>query len=199
MVKISKNQYLAGLALLVALVLAFFPTSDFISKPYVLNTFLKQQHENRAGLFTVSPFEAAQFYSNDQAHGFWLDVRDPQEFSKSHLKIAVNQTLSQLVNTKWNPDDLILIYGNNTKDAQEAVAYLRQVKNARAFAIKGGFPAVKKYLVDPIGIAITNQFSDKNLTTLVELRNKISGEKISPEEMLKKLKSSKPKAIKEGC
>lgn len=198
--KISKNYYLIGLGVVLAAILAFFPTSEFIHQPYVLNTFLKQQHHNLAGIYTISPFEAAKFYSDDQqGNCYWLDVRDTSEFSKSHLKVAINQTLSQLKNTVWKPNDMILIYGNNTKEAQDAVAYLRQVKNARAFAIKGGFEAVKKYLIDPIGIAVTNQFSDKQLTSLIELRSEISGEKVSPQEMLKKLKSSKKKTVREGC
>ncbi len=199
MIKLSKQHYVISLALLAALILAFFPTTAFISRPYMLNTQLSQQHENLTGLFTITPFKAAQYYSYKQKKAFWIDVRDAEQFSKSHLKIAVHQTLSQLENTQWNPDDLILIYGNNTRDAQEAVAYLRQVKNARAFAVVGGFPAVKKYLIDPIGISVTNRLSDKSLTTLIELRNKLSGENVSPEQMLKNLKSSKSKAIREGC
>ncbi len=91
------------------------------------------------------------------------------------------------------------MYGTNTEEAQDAAAYLRQVKNARAFAVIGGFDAVKKYLMDPIGISITNQFSDKDLTNLIEIRGKLSGEKTSADQVLKKLKSSKSKTIREGC
>ncbi len=199
MFKLSKKHTVIGLAMLAALVLAFFPTSFFMGKPYVLDTHLKQQQYNKAGLFTITPFEAAKFYSYDQEKCYWIDLRNPSEFSESHLKIAVNQSLKQLENMKWKPDDLILIYGNDTEDAQEATAYLRQVENVRAFAIEGGFTAVKKYLIDPLSISVTNQFSDKDLTNLIELRNKLSGENISPTEMLKTLKSSKPKAIREGC
>ena len=199
MVKLSKNHYLIGLGVILALILAFFPTSDFIHKPYVLDTFLKQQNHNLAGLYTVSPFDAAKFYVDDQSDSYWIDVRSAGEFSQAHLKIAVNQTLKQLESTTWKPNDLILIYGNTTRDAQEAAAYLRQDKNARAFAVKGGYSAIKKYLIDPIGISVTNQFSDKQLTRLVELRNDISGEKATPEDVLKKLKSSKKKAVREGC
>ena len=199
MVKISGKQLTVSIALFVALILAFFPTSAFINSPFILNTHMKQQHYNAAGIFTVTPFEAARFYSNDQANCYWIDVRNETEFTKSHLKIAVNRTLKELSNTGWQPDDLILIYGDSTGDAQDAVAYLRQVKNARAFAVEGGFRDVKKYLMDPIGISVTNQFSDQDLTKLIEARNKISGEKISPDQLLNKLKSSKSKAAREGC
>ncbi len=195
----SKKYSVVGLSLFAALILAFFPTSDFISNAFVVDSHVKQQHFNESGIFTISAFEAAQYYSYDQSNCFWIDLRNQKDFSKSHLKVAVNQTLKQLQNSRWNPDDLIIVYGNNTGDAQEAAAYLRQVKNARAFAVKGGFNAVKKYLIQPIGISVTNQLSDKELRTLVELRNKLSGENVSPEQMLQKLKSSKPKALREGC
>lgn len=198
MIKISKKYSVVGLALFVALLLALFPTSSFISNPFVVDAQLKQQHFNETGIFTVSPFEAAQYYSYDQSKCYWIDLRDAKDFSRSHLKIALNQTLKQLQSSSWNPDNLIIVYGNNTGDAQEAVAFLRQVKNARAFAVKGGYDAVKKYLINPIGISITNQLSDKDLQTLVELRNKISGEKGSPGQTLD-LKGSKSKALREGC
>lgn len=199
MIKISKKHSVVVLALFIAFILAFFPTSAFISKPYIVDSHVGQQHYNEAGIFTITPFEAAQYYSYQQSKCFWIDVRDEKDFSKSHLKPALNESLKQLENSQWNPDDLVLIYGNNTKEAQDAAAYLRQVKNARAFAIKGGFSSVKKYLIAPIGLSITNQFSNEQLTNLIELRNKLSGEKVSPDELLKKLKSSRSKAIREGC
>lgn len=199
MIKITGKHYVVGLGLLLALFIAFFSTTDFIKKPFIVDSYLKQQHFNEAGIFTVSPFEAAKFFSSDSANCFWVDVRSAADYSKSHLKIAVNQTLSQLENTQWNPGDLILIYGKNTRDAQDAAAYLRQAKNARAFAIKGGFPEVKKYLIDPIGISITSKYSDSKLSDLIVLRNKLSGENVSPEQMMKNLKSGKKKTAREGC
>ncbi|MEJ2613885.1 MAG: rhodanese-like domain-containing protein [Ignavibacteriaceae bacterium] len=189
MIKLSAKNIVVVVGLFVALILAFFPTSYFISKPYIVDSYFNQQRFNEAGIFTITPFEAAKFYSYDQSKCFWIDLRSPEDYSKSHLKTALNQTLNQLENSIWNP----------TKEAQDAAAYLRQVKNARAFAIDGGFNAVKKYLIAPIGISITNQFSDKDLTNLIEIRGKLSGEKTSADQVLKKLKSSKSKAIREGC
>ncbi len=199
MIKLNKKYSLVGLGLFIALLLAFFPTSSFINNPFVVDAQLKQQHYNETGIFTISPIEAAKYYSYNNANCYWIDVRDAKEFTKEHLKPAINQDIAQLQNSSWNPDDLILIYGNNTKDAQEAVALLRQVKNARAYAVKGGFQAIKEYLIDPIGLTITSQLSDKDLNTLMELRSKLSGEKISTNQLLEKSKGGKQATIKEGC
>ncbi len=199
MIKISKKYSIIGAALLIAVLLAFFPTSSFIASQFTVDAQLKQQHYNEAGIFTITPFEAANYYSFNQNKCFWIDLRSANDFSKSHLKPAVNQTLKGLQNTRWNPDDLIIVYGNSTIQAQEAVAYLRQVANARAFAVKGGFKAVQKFLMNPIDISVTNQLSDKQLQDLVELRNKISGENVSPAQVMKKLKSSKSASVREGC
>lgn len=199
MIKLNRKSSLVGLGLLIAILLAFFPTSSFIKNPFVVEGQLKQQHFNEAGIFTIFPFDAANFYSYDQTKCYWIDLRDSKEFSKSHLKAAINQTFDQLQNSSWNADDLVLVYGNNTSDAQNAVAYLRQVKNTRAYAIKGGYDAVKKYLIDPIGITITSQMSDKDLQTLLELRNKLSGNKVSQAQSIENLKSGKSKAVREGC
>jgi|YelNatPaOPRAMG01_1025707.scaffolds.fasta_scaffold00153_24 rhodanese-related sulfurtransferase len=199
MIKLSKKNYLVGFGLVIAVILAFFPTSAFIKNPFVVHTNLKQQYFNETGIFSVSPFEAGKYFYYNQSKCYWIDVRDAKEFAKSHLKPAINQTLDQLKNSSWNPDDVLLVYGNNTNDAQEAVAYLRQVNGARAFAILGGFHAVKKYLIDPINISVTNQYSDKNLESLMEIRNKISGQKISPSQLIDQMKSNKSSAIKEGC
>lgn len=195
----SKKSSVVSLGILLALMLALFPTSDFLTKPYVVDSHVKQQHYNEVGMYTVSPYKAAQYFSYDQSNCIWLDVRDAKKFEKSHLKVALNQTLSQLQYSVWSPNDLIIVYGNNTEDSQAAAAYLRQAKNARAFAVKGGFEAVKTYLIQPIGLSITNQLSDAQLKTLVLLRNKLTGENVSPEQMLQKMKSSKPKALREGC
>ncbi|MGA9291301.1 MAG: rhodanese-like domain-containing protein [Ignavibacteriaceae bacterium] len=199
MFKLSVKNVIVGIGLFVALILAFFPTSYFINKPYIVDTYFNQQRFNEAGIFTITPYEAEKFYSYDQSKCFWIDLRNSEVFSKSHLKAALNQNMNQLENSIWNPDDLILVYGTDTKEAQDAAAFLRQVKNARAFAVEGGFNSVKKYLIAPIGISITNQFSDKDLTNLIEIRSKLSGEKTSADQVLKKLKSSKSKAIREGC
>jgi rhodanese-related sulfurtransferase len=199
MFRLSKQSYVVGAALIFALIMAFFPTTSFIKSPFTVNAELKQQNINETGIFTVSPIEAAKYFSYDQSKCFWIDLRHPIDYKKSHLKIALNQTFKQLQSSSWNPDDLILVYGYSTDDAQEAVAYLRQVKNARAFAIKGGFDATKKYLIDPIDISITNELSDQDLQILIDLRNRISGEKVSSDQLLDKLKSSKSKSIREGC
>jgi len=199
MIKLNKKYSLVGLGLFIALLLALFPTSSFINNPFVVDAQLKQQHYNETGIFTISPIEAAKYYSYNNTNCYWIDVRDAKEFTKEHLKPAINQDIAQLQNSDWNPDDLILVYGNNTKDAQEAVALLRQIKDARAFAIKGGFPAIKEYLINPLGLTITSQLSDKDINTLMELRSKLSGEKISANQLLDKPKGSKQAAIKEGC
>ena len=199
MAKLSMKNIIVGIGLFVALIFAFFPTSYFINKPYIVDTYFNQQHYNETGLFTITPYEAAKFYSYDQSKCFWIDLRSAEDYSKSHLKAALNQNMNQLQNSTWNPDDLILVYGTDTREAQDAAAYLRQVKNARVFAVEGGFDAVKKYLIAPIGISVTNEFSDKDLTNLIEIRGKLSGEKTSADQVLKKLKSSKSKTIREGC
>lgn len=199
MIKISKNQVLIIIALLLALVMAFFPTSEFIKPSYIIDTQLKQQHFNEAGIFTVSPFEAAKYFSNSQSRCFWIDLRDVKEFEQSHLKLAINETMKQLENSSFYPDDVVLVYANNTEEAQNAVAYLRQVSNVRAFAIKGGFSAVKEYLIDPIGLSVSNKYSDKDLEALLQVRNKISGEKGSSAQSLESLKGKKSTSIREGC
>lgn len=199
MIKLSKQSYVVIIALFIAFVFAFFPTSYFVKNQFTLNSNIKQQYFNEAGIYTISPFQAAEFYSNDPQKSIWIDLRDTADYSKSHLKVSINQSFSQLKSTTWQPDDLILIYGKNTQDAQEAVAYLRQVKNARAFAIKGGFNSVRRYLIDPVDIAISNQLSDIDLQRLLELRNELSGDKASVDELMNKLKSSKSKSIREGC
>ena len=199
MFKLSKQVYIVGAAILIAIIMAFFPTASFIRNPFVVDAKLKQQHINETGIFTVSPVVAAQYYSSDQSKCFWIDLRQPADFEKSHLKIALNQSFKQLKNTGWKPDDLIIIYGYSTDDAQVAVAYFRQVLNARAFAVKGGYDGLKKYLIDPADISITNELSDQELQTLLYLRSKISGEKVSPDQVLDKFKSSKSKVIREGC
>lgn len=199
MFKLNKKYSVIGLGLFIAFVLALFPTSSFISKPYRVDSLLKQQDYNKIGLYTITPFEAAKFYSYEQSNCFWIDIRNQNEFSKDHLPIALNQTLNQLEESKWNANNLILVYGNNTYDAQEGVAILRQIVNARAFAIKGGFNAVKKYLISPIGIDIISNFDDKNLETLINVRNLLSGQKTSPDQLLENLKKSKASGMKEGC
>jgi rhodanese-related sulfurtransferase len=199
MIKISKKQITVSLALIVALILAFFPTSGFVSNSFVVDSHLKQQPYNNAGLFTITSFEATKYYGGYQSTCYWLDIRDASDFSSSHLSVAVNKTMTQLKNTTWNPDDLILIYGNNTEDAQHAASYLRQVQNARAFAIEGGYTSIKKYLVDPIGLTILNQFSESDLSTLLEVRKKLYGKETSAEKSIEKPKIVKSKTLREGC
>lgn len=199
MTRLTKKYSLVVMGLFITLILAFFPSSSFIKNPFVVDAQLKQQHYNETGLFTVSPFEAAQYYSYNRANSIWIDIRDAKSFEKEHLKPALNQSMSKLNNSNWSPNDLLLVYGNNTNDAQQVVAYLRQVVNARAFAVKGGFRAVKKYLIDPIDISITNQFNDKDLSSLMENRSKLSGDSSASGQTINKFKSSKSKAIREGC
>ncbi len=199
MIKISKKTSIVGLALLAAFFLAFFPTSSFISSHYVVFAKMKQQTYDKVGQFTVSPFEAAKYYSYQPGNCYWIDIRDANQFNDSHLPNAINQPLKQLKNTQWTANDLVIIYGNNTGNAQEAAALLRQKLNARAFAVKGGFAAVKKYLMDPIGISITAKFNDTNLEKLMEVRDQLSGKNGSSKQLLEKLKSGKKKAIREGC
>lgn len=199
MMKLTKKKTLVLIGLFIALIMAFFPSTSFIRNPFEVDAQLKQQHYNETGLFTVSPFEAARYYSYNSANCFWIDIRDAKSFAKSHLKPALNQSIKQLKSLSWNPGDLIIVYGNNTDDAQLAVAMLRQVVNARAFAVKGGFSAVKQYLIDPVDISITNQFDDEDLGKLMEARNKISGDSTSAAGSINNFKSTKSKAIREGC
>lgn len=199
MMKITKKKFIVVLGLFIALILAFFPSSSFIRNPFVVDAQLKQQHYNETGLFTISPYEAAQYYTNSSSNCFWIDLRDAKSFASDHLKPAMNESFNQIKNLSWNPGDIIIVYGDNTEDAQQAVALLRQVVNARAFAVKGGFSAVKRYLIDPVDISITNQFNDEEFGKLMDARNKISGDSTSTSDSVNKFKSTKSKAIREGC
>ena len=202
MLKIKKIYFkysLIGLGLLIAFIMALFPTASFIGKPYIVYTLWKQQDYNRVGIYTATPFEAAKFYSYDQPNCFWIDTRDAILFSRGHLPVAINQTIKQLQGTVWKPNDLILVYGDSTRDAQEAVALLRQINNARAFAIEGGFQAVKKYLIDSLSVDVISEYDNNNLKTLINVRNLLSGQKTSSDQLLENLKKSKASAIKEGC
>lgn len=202
MFKIKKIYFkysLVALALLIAFFMALFPTSSFIGKPYIVDTLWKQQDYNRVGIYTVSPFEAAKFYSYHQSNCFWIDTRDAKLFSEDHLPIAINETIKQLQSTIWRPNDLILVYGDSTKDAQETVALLRQINNARAFAIEGGFKAVKKYLIDSLTVDIISEYDNKNLETLISVRNILSGKKTSSDQLLEQMKKNKNSNLREGC
>ncbi len=137
--KIPIRYLLVSAGLIISLLLAFFPSSSFLQEPFVLFGRLGQQPYNEAGLFTVTPYQAVKYFSYHPQKCVWLDVRSLEKYNKEHLQSALNQNISQLKNTLWNPDDLILVYGDNTEDAQEAIAMLRQINNARAFAVKGGF------------------------------------------------------------
>lgn len=202
MLKIKKIYFkysLVGLGLLIAFFMALFPTSSFIGKPYIVDTLWKQQDYDRVGIYTVTPFEAAKFYSYDQPNCFWIDTRDAKLFSKEHLPVAINQTIKQLQGTIWKPNDLILVYGDSTKDAQETVALLRQINNARAFAIEGGFKAVKKYLIDSLTVDIISEYDNKNLESLINVRNILSGQKTSSDQLLEQMKKNKSSNLREGC
>ena len=196
--KISKKNLLVGFGLFCAAVIAMYPTSSFISKGYTIDTNMKQQNYNWAGLFTITPFDAAKYYYDNPSDCYWVDVRDTAEFHKAHLKPAVNFSLKQLKNIDWKPEDLILVYSTDTGNAQDIVAFLRQVKNAQAFAVEGGFKDINKFLIQPINLSILSQMDDQKLQELVNYRSKLSNQQI-PAQSLDELKSTKTKAIREGC
>ena len=208
MISKTTQKILVGFGVFLALIMAFFPTSSFLpqSQAVVLSN-LKQQPYNEVGLYEISPFRAAEFYYYQPQFCTWIDIRDAQKYNAEHLSFATNMSITELEQMDWPAEKVLLIIGENTADAVQTVAELRQLKNVRAFAVQGGFSAVKKYLVNPITLDWSSKLSDQQLHQYREYRHALAGQliqngTISVEKTVTPVKRKiKPKAetAEEGC
>jgi len=190
-----------GLAVFLSVVMAFFLTDSFIeSDHFSVMGAVKQQQYNNVGLFEVSPLKAAQYYYFQSNSCTWIDIRQAESYKTDHLTFAENKDFNSLKKSDWDPAQFLLVFGDNDFRVKQAVAMLRQVKNARAFAVLGGYSYVKKVLSAPIDFELEANLSAEQLAELKVYREKLTGEKAKPIESQKKTITPIPAAEEdEGC
>ncbi len=209
MISKKTQNILMGIGLLITLVMAFFPTSSFLteSKAVVMSQ-LKQQPYNEVGLYEISPLRAAEFYYYQSSSCLWIDLRDGQQYTVEHLSFADNMDMNTIEQTDWPAGQVLLLFGKNTIDAVQAVAELRQLYNLRAFAVQGGFAAVKNELVNPLTLELSSKLSVQQMEQINEYRQAIAGQiirggkttqQVVRSAPIKRKVKQKTETVDEGC
>jgi rhodanese-related sulfurtransferase len=192
----SWKTYVISAGMMLAVVMALFPNSAFLmaQEGYPAAEF-KQQHSNPVGDVIISPKRAARFAHFQPDKVIWVDCRSAKTFAEGSVPNAQNIKAEKVLNTKWTPEQIILLVGNDSKEVANLVYQLRSDKNVRAFAVAGGFASVKEYLLDPISIKVNAEFSTAELNDLKLYRSSLTGEEYKPEALPnKKVTVQKPVA-----
>lgn len=95
--------------------------------------------------------DAEHFLANqvNGEHYFIIDVREPDEYAKSHIEDAVNiplrqlaQNLNKLPDSKVRP---ILVYCHSQKRSTHALVVLRELGYTNVYNLEGGYTAYQEW------------------------------------------------------
>jgi len=174
-----------GLAVILSVIMAFFPSDSFIQPDHFSVTgAVKQQHYNNVGPFEISPLTAAKYYYYQSGLCSWIDIRDKDAYEADHLSFSENMDFNALRKSNWDADQILLVFGQDKKQLQKTVAMLRQEKNIRAFAVMGGYEYVKSVLAAPVSSDLKATLSDQQLADLYTYREKLTGQKAAPKTVM---------------
>ena len=208
MISKKTQRILVGIAVFLAFIMAFFPTSSFFPQSgAVVMGELKQQPYNEVGLYEISPLRAAEFYYYQPQFCTWIDIRSAEKYNAEHLSFTTNMSLPEIEQMDWPAAKVLLIIAENTAEAGQAVAELRQLINLRAFAVQGGFTAVRKCLVDPLTLDISVKLGEQRLQRCLEYRRVLAGQLIRNGNIsvqkndlpIKRKVKQKAEQVDEGC
>ncbi len=94
----------------------------------------------------VVPVDRAEevFWANSD-RAMLVDVRGRDAYESGHVADAVNVPLRVLHAATFPETSLVVVYGADTREARQALRILRGDKRIRAYAVEGGYEAVRDW------------------------------------------------------
>ncbi len=149
-------------------------------------------------------------YSKNLDDVQFIDIRTPHEYAVSHIPGAINIPLKNFFSEEYwkkvDPKKVLLVYGRDASDAQIASIFARHFKNARLYAVLGGYDFVQNKILKNIGF-YSGVYNDE--IPLVDFQEKINEIKsmsggVSAPKKVKKVQVIQPvkrkkKEVSGGC
>jgi hypothetical protein len=161
-------RWLVGLALLIAAVLAFVPDRSFFAISNTAGSMGGWQRpwEDPYESVMVDPLAAGRLAYGSQDRLRCFDLRPLPEHERGHLQGASPITPTALDAMAFDPATLLLLYGRQGDPQVRDVAGSLRRRGLRAFAVEGGFAALKPYYVDPVSPQLQATLSPGDLSEL---------------------------------
>jgi uncharacterized membrane protein YedE/YeeE len=160
----------AILALVVALVVAFFPTQSFFAVEQTagaMGGWDRGLPDPKQRVY-LGPLETGRLLYNYADRSQSLDLRDAQRFAESHLPGALNVTIDQVYAMRFPAGTVALLYGGDPEYSRKALKTLWQERGVRAYVAKSDYAELERLYLDPLSPETLAGLSDAEQ---VELRS----------------------------
>jgi uncharacterized membrane protein YedE/YeeE/rhodanese-related sulfurtransferase len=159
----------AALALIVAVVVAFFPTQSFFAVEQTAGAMggWDRWLPNPKQQVYLGPLETGRLVYDYADRITPLDLRDAERFAQGHLPGALNVTIDQVYAMRLRPGTVALLYGGDPQQTRKALKALWQERGVRAYAARSDYAELERLYLDPLSPSTLASLSDAEQ---VELR-----------------------------
>jgi len=142
----------AVLALVVAVVVAFFPTQSFFAVEQTAGAMggWDRWLPNPKQQVYLGPLETGRLVYDYADRIKPLDLRDAERFAQSHLPGALNVAIDQVYTMRLPPGTVALLYGGDPQQTRKALKALWQEKGVRAYAARSDYAELERLYLDPL-------------------------------------------------
>jgi hypothetical protein len=165
-------RWLVGLVVAATLVLAFMPNRAFFAIADTAGSVGGWEHPwaDPYESVVVDPLTAGRIAYRHQDRLRLFDLRAGRQHQGGDLPGAVAITPAALETLVLDPASVVLVYGHqDDPQVRATVAGLRR-RGLRAFAIEGGFAALKPYYLEPISPELKARLGTAKLSELETYR-----------------------------
>ncbi len=142
----------AAVAVAIALIFAFFPTSDFLAVERTVGSVggWQRQWADPHERVYLSSLEAGRVLYDYADRTECLDMRPADQFAAGHLPGARNADLERIYEMNLPEGTVVLLYGGDPMDSREALEVLWGEQGIRAYVAESSFTELRRlYLGTP--------------------------------------------------
>lgn len=172
----------AVLALVVALVVAFFPTQSFFAVEQTAGAMggWDRGLPNPKQRVYLGPLETGRLLYNYADRSKPFDLRNAERFAQSHLPGALNVTADQVAAMRLPAGTVALLYGGDPEHTRKALKALWRERGVRAYGALGDYAELKSLYLDPLSSETLANLSDAEQVELRRYREFIQSSQAEP-------------------
>jgi uncharacterized membrane protein YedE/YeeE len=178
----AEKKPLAVLALLVALLIAFFPTRSFFAVEQTagaMGGWDRGLPDPKQRVY-LKPLGTGRLLYDYADRSKSLDLRDAERFAQGHLPGALNVTIDQVSAMRFPAGTVALLYGGDAEDNHKALKALWQERGVRAYVAEGDYAELERLYLRPLSPETLSRLSTEEQAELRRYRDFIQRSEAAP-------------------
>ena len=148
----------AAVAIVVAFIIAWFPTGDFFAIEKTAGSVGGWQRPDPQRRIYLGLLEVGRLLYDNADRTECLDLRPAEQFAEGHLPGALNVDLDKIYAMRMREGTVALLYGGSPEDKREALEVLWS-EGVRAYVTENDYAELQRLYLAPLTPAVLTGFT----------------------------------------